>query len=172
MRKRTLIILLAVLILLVFVGIFIIFYIAASGLKPQAGINSSVEFNVLDSGVLDYGGSTIPNKVVYLLTQANGQNITDVTVNVSLYDSEIPRDIYLLDYSSPGFSGCTECDGLPSFKTSLEATLKKYDLLDVNSTLNQIKISQLERISRPSILIVPTGKIPAQLLGLESGQDL
>lgn len=172
MRRRNLIILIAILLILGFVGVFIIFYLASGGIQPPAGINPSIEFNVLDSGVLDYGSPGVPSKVVYLLTRADGKNITDANVSVSLYDSEIPRDIYLLDYSSPGFSGCTECDGLPDFRTSLEATLKKYDLLEVNSTLNQIKIGQLERISRRSIIIIPTGKIPAQLIGLESGQDL
>ena len=171
MRIRTLIILIAILLIIGVVGILAIFYLASGGVKPPAPINTSITFSVLNSGVLDYG-SSVPSKVVYLLTQADGQGIADANVSVMLYDSEIPHDIYLLDYSSPGFSGCTECDGLPDFRTSLEATLKKYDLLAVNSTLNQIKIDQLERISRPSILIVPTGKIPAQLIGLETGQDL
>ncbi len=170
MRRRNLVILIAILLTVGLTSLLLLLlFILSINVRPPTPVNSSVELNVLDSGVVDYGSSS---KVVYLLTQVNGKDITNVDINVSLYDSELPRDIYLLDYSSPGFSGCTECEGLPDFRKSLETTFKTYGLIDINSTLNQIKINQLDRLTHRSILIVPTGKIPAQLVGLESGPDL
>jgi hypothetical protein len=174
MRRRTLVILIAVLLILgIAVGLFLYLYFMPQP-PPPPSMNYSVGISVLDSGVVDYGSASPlpPYKVAYLLTQLNGENIANANLNVKLYDSELPRDVYLLDYSSPGFPGCTECDGLPDFRTSLETTLKKYGLLDVNSTLNQIKINQIDKLTHRSIIVVPTGKIPAQLLGLERGLDL
>lgn len=170
MRRRNIVILIAVLLTLAIAGFYLLLlYYATITPPPPVRINPSLDLKVLDSGASDYGDS---GKVIYMLTQLNGKDISEADINVQLFDSETPRDIYLLDYSSPSFSGCIECEGLPDFKTSLEATLKKYDLIEANSTLNQIKINQLDKITHRSILIVPTGKIPAQLVGLESGPDL
>ncbi|NYZ75755.1 hypothetical protein H0N98_00710 [Candidatus Micrarchaeota archaeon] len=174
MRRRTILILIAVLIILGIAGGLFLYLYFLPPPPPPSIMNSSVELNVLDSGVLDYGSlaGSLPSKVIFLLTRVNGRNITNANISVKLYDSELPRDIYLLDYSSPGFPGCTECDGLPDFTKSLEATIKKYGLLEANSTINQIKINHLDKLTRRSIIVVPTGKIPAQLVGMESGPDL
>lgn len=170
MRKRTILILAVLLLLLVSGAIyFLLMYYAAVTRPPPMNITPGLECKILDSGVLDYGKY---DKIIYLLTQINGRDVKGVNVTVNLYPREVPSDIYLLDYSSPTTKGCYECNGFGDFRKSLEKNLKNYDLIDVNSTLNQIKIYQLDKLTRRSIIIVPTGKIPSQLVGLENGSDL
>jgi len=178
MNRKKILILLLILLIIVAISLYVVIILLPPPPPPPLHITPYLDFTTLESGVLDCGirKPTSPviesKKVVYLLSRLNGKDITDVYANVQLFGDEVPRDIYLLDYSSAGVPGCTECEGINDFKVSLEKTLKKYGLIDVNSTLNQIKIHQLDKLTHRSILIVPTGKIPSQLIGLESGPNI
>jgi len=180
MRKRNILIIIMAYLLVLIIALFFIFNINPKP-PPPVNVTPSVEFTIVDSGVLDYGTPKLNaygspesghQNIIYILSQLNGKGIRDTTVDVKLFQDEVPKDIYLLDYSSSSSPGCTECEGLGDFRKSLERDLKDYGLIDENSTLNQIKIYQLDRLARRSIIIVPTGKIPSQLVGLESGADL
>jgi len=180
MNKKKILLIIPILLILGLVGSYVLLFFLPPYKPPQLNVTPRLEFTVIDSGVLDYGieraslGSRVieNKKVVYLLSQLNGKDIKDVELNVELFGDEIPKDVYVLDYSSANFPGCTECEGMNEFKESLEKTLKNYGLINVNSTLNQIKIHQLDALTHRSIIIVPTGKIPSQLVGLEAGPDL
>ena len=182
MRRRTILIIILAFLLAFVIGLYLfVLYLSSLIQPPSMNVTPNVEFNILDAGVLDYGNPRINaygspssehQKIIYILSQLNGKDIQDVSVDVKLFRDEVPKDIYLLDYSSSNSPGCTECEGLSDFKKSLETDLKVYGLIDENSTLNQIKIYQLDKLARRSIIIVPTGKIPSQFVGLESGADL
>ena len=180
MNKKKILLLLLIILLVGVATLYFVLLMLPPYKPPPLNVTPRMELIIFDSGVVDYGveseapgAQKIEQKsVVYILSQLNGKDIQDVEVKAELFADRIPKDIYLLDYSSGDFRGCVECDGLSDFRDSLEKSLKQYGLIEPEATLNQIKLYQLDTLTRPSILIVPTGKIPSQLVGVENGTDL
>ncbi len=143
------------------------FYIQSimSQVGPSGGtINPQYNYSIAETGVVDY--STDGERSMYVAIFSSTQDIDWLNFTAKQFEQSVPTDIYILDYK------CVECTGLGEFKASLEGQLKQYGYLTANATLVPLKINQLERLNKKSIIIVPTGRIPSAFFDRASDANL
>ena len=124
----------------------------------------SYNISITETGVVDYGAEG--ERSIYLLYSFSSEGISKVELEARLYPSSLPTDVYLLDHP------CDECTGKDQFASSLERSLKRNGMIPANSTLTTLKINQLERLTKKGIIIVPTGRIPADMVDTHSDANL
>ena len=152
--------------LLAFVGLYIYVQLLAGGVvaPPPANYTPEYSYSVGGTGVVDNGEQG--QRSLYIIYGMQGKDISRADFSAEMYRSEIPSDIYLLDYP------CESCTTLPDFKSSLEAGLKAQGIIPADSTLVSVKFNQLERIEKGAIIIVPTGRLPSVLFDSNSSANL
>ena len=122
-------------------------------------------YSVVSQQALFYSsGSSVAPYVGISYTQTN---LSRIYINASLYARPPPRSFYVLAVQNE----CINCGNVYTFVQNLGAALSSYGL--INSTnFNNISIGSVLSIPGNSILVVPSGLIPSQLLQNIPGSNL
>ncbi|MBI4399592.1 hypothetical protein HY570_02485, partial [Candidatus Micrarchaeota archaeon] len=101
---------------------------------------------------------TNTKEIAYATIKANATNLDYINSTIVFYNDYIPKDVYLVIANSE------QTESYDEFRHELQNELESQGII-----LNEIHISQLEQLPprTNAIFIVPTGFVPALLLGLE-----
>ena len=105
--------------------------------------------------MLTSGDRNSPRYIAAVLLDYRTQNINDYTINITTYDVKIPSSVFVLN------SERFEADSYPDFLRVLRANLAKRKVM-----LNEITLKELETIPEGAIILVPSGVIPQEMLGV------
>ena len=152
----------AVLLLLVLGAWFLLsFHPPPPSVAPPALVgpfNGSLDLRVLNTTLLTYGPESPPMVQPEVMFDFTGTNLAHVDVNARVYPSPPSRQVFVLRYARNG------ADAYPAFRQSLEDHLRQqgWSVLDIGP-------EDLARLPGACTLIIPTGYLPAPLLGLIRG---
>lgn len=158
-RPRNILILVAIL-ALVFTFAYLSVYLSAL-LSSITHSNVILRYNLSGysraHNILFYNQSTY--LVPYYLVNYNYQNISNIYVSASVYNSVIPKNVYLANTTNE----CINCVGIKNLYANLSSDLVAYGVINTPSALHNISLENLTKIKNNSILIIPTGILPSQL---------
>ena len=83
----------------------------------------------------------------------DGKNVENVSVNLFVYNNVVPSSVYLLRTQR------YQAEAYPQFVSSLKGYLSQWEI-----PVNEIGISELGSLPSQSLVIVPSGYIPEQML--------
>jgi hypothetical protein len=117
---------------------------------------------VAESMVLTSGDRNAPTYITALFVDYDARNLQNLTVQLTPYSQRIPSEVFVLvsDRSE-------ETKSYPEFIRELRADLAKRQVM-----LNEITFRQLATLPDGAIVIVPSGTVPAELLGFDSPIDI
>lgn len=116
---------------------------------------------ILNGQTLDAGERRSDDRVALLLIDYKTTNLKNYTINITNYKDVIPSQVFILE------SEKFEAGSYPEFIRSLREELGKRKTL-----VNDISISQLETIPQGAIVIIPSGVMPKEMLGIDSNIDI
>jgi len=119
--------------------------------KPQIS-ESLVSSSLLTAG--DVGSDTY---VASTLISYETKNIDNYTISIETYKGGLPSQVFVLD------SGRVQAETYPDFIRYLRNKLSKKNIL-----ISEISIRQLETLPEGAIVLVPSGVVPKELLGVNS----
>lgn len=146
------------------VGTGLIFYLSAqiaqiTYVKPVVlAPVANLEVKILPSSVLTSGSRIEDLHSGYVLLDFNYKGLANYSVNLTNYKQPLPNQIFVLSTSK-----MEQADGYPVFLQALKDQLNKKGV-----SISQVTIGQLETIPKGALIIVPTGVIPQELLGINS----
>ncbi|NYZ77007.1 hypothetical protein H0O02_01685 [Candidatus Micrarchaeota archaeon] len=85
------------------------------------------------------------------------ENIGNYTISLETYEADLPSEVFVLQGSR------VQADSYPSFINYLRSKLSKKNIL-----VNEITVRELETLPQGAIVLVPSGYIPKELLGVNS----
>ncbi|MEK6981448.1 MAG: hypothetical protein AABX38_00830 [Candidatus Micrarchaeota archaeon] len=129
-------------------------YVQPTILAPVGNLDAKI----LSSGVITSGSRIEDLNSGVVLLDLNYVGITNYSVNLTLYKQLLPNQIFILSTNK-----MEQADGYPVFFQTLKDELNKKGL-----SVSQVTIAQLESIPKGALIIVPTGVIPQELLGINS----
>ncbi|MFH1785554.1 MAG: hypothetical protein ABH842_03930 [Candidatus Micrarchaeota archaeon] len=138
-------------------------YLTTQVLAPGTGLTQeemerpTIENMLIDGSILMSGQKNTPTHIAGVVIDYKTSNIDNYTINITTFNQKIPTEIFILN------SEKLEADSYPDFLYSLRTELKKRNLM-----LNEITIRQLETLPQGGIVIVPSGVIPKEMLGIDS----
>ncbi len=89
------------------------------------------------------------------------QNVDNLTVEITTYDRRIPSEVFVLS------SDRTDASTYPDFLLSLKDSLNSKSI-----PINEISVSELQSLTSPAFVILPSGAIPKELLGIDSNTNI
>jgi hypothetical protein len=116
-----------------------------------------IQNTILSGDVLTAGSRGTTEKVGALLIDYQSSNIINYTLNLTTYADKIPQNVFVL--SSEKF----EANSYSDFIYNLRSELSNSKIV-----VNEISIKQLETLPEGAIVIVPSGVVPKELLGVDS----
>ncbi len=119
--------------------------------KAEIG-NTLVRGEILDTGTR--GAETHLSAVMIDYRTAN---LVNYTINLTTYDNKVPSEVFILN--SERLEATTYAD----FIASLRSNLAKRKIM-----LNEITIKQLETVPEGALVIIPSGAVPKEILGVDS----
>ena len=138
-------------------------YLTTQVLQLQAGVfqpqlEKPVIYNTILSGdILTSGERGTEEHIAAVLVDYKTQNLVNYTIKLTTYNDKLPSQVFVLN--SEKFEATTYSD----FLRTLRVNLAKRKIL-----LNEINVKQLETIPQGAIVIVPSGVIPKEMLGVDS----
>lgn len=151
-----------ILIALIVIGIGWL-YLTTQVLQPGVGVfepqveRASMANSIEGGEILTTGVLGRPEHIAAVLVDYDTSNLKNYTVEVSTYEDEVPSEVFILN--SEKF-GATTYGG---FIQNLRSNLAKR-----NIPLNEISIKQLETLPQGAVVIIPSGAIPQEILGIDS----
>ncbi len=126
---------------------------------PPAVVTEKPDFeNLVSSGeILTAGDSGTQDYIAGVLVDYDTKNLDNYSVQLSTYDELLPSQVFILS------SEKVEASTYPEFLTSLRAQLGREKII-----VNEISVRELETIPEGALVIVPTGAVPKELLGVDS----
>jgi hypothetical protein len=121
----------------------------------------AIENIILSGDILTVGSLSTPQDIAAVRVDYNTSNLVNYTVNITTYDEQIPSQVFVLN------SNMVEATTYVDFLSTLRAELTKRQI-----PLNEISIKQLETIPDGAIVLVPSGYIPQELLGIGSSLSM
>jgi len=137
--------------------IFLTFQQAQAGYQPGPIVSPDVETTITGSGVISGGDRTTGTNIAYVTMAYSTAGMENHTFKLSVYNDPIPSEVFLLS------SDRYDAESYPQFSTSLKSILEKKGI-----SVNEIDLELLETIPRGAIVIIPSGYIPQELLGVDS----
>jgi len=130
---------------------------------PTINIEKIVEMKILTGNEITYGNKKdgLHSLAIKLDKQIEGYESSSLTINT--YSDEPPYQIYLL--SEPRDE--SQSNNYNDFEYYLREYLKKYGL-----QLNKITTNDLDNLGMGSLIIIPTGRIPSELLDPASTNNI
>jgi uncharacterized protein YlzI (FlbEa/FlbD family) len=121
----------------------------------------SIDNVILGGDILTAGSRGSAEHVAAVMVDYNTANIINYTVNITTYDAKIPSQVFVLE------SDKSEATTYADFIRTLRAELSRKQI-----TLNEISIRQLETLPDGAMILVPSGIVPEELLGIGSSLDM
>jgi hypothetical protein len=156
---------LVVLLLVILGGGFVLLrLVSVSVAPPQAAkpnvFSGSLDFNVQDYEVLSTLQGDSPMRVGYFLVSYAGGNLTALNLSARIFSERPATQAFLLNYAREG------ADTYPVFRRQLIESMRSEGI-----PINDIDMAQLPSLPGGAILVVPTGYMPKELLGIDSTFD-
>ena len=120
--------------------------------------NISTNISLLKTGVADYNYSQQFSEYAYINYKI--KNATKSKIFIALYQSNPIMKIYLIN----PINSCYNCFNLNAIETNISRDLSSYGLIFNSSSFQTISIFNMSEIAPDSIVILPTGLLPASIL--------
>lgn len=124
-------------------------------------VSASVNSNVLDSGIISAGELKNSEFISYARINYNLKGLDNYSIRLSVYKEQLPQEVFMLS------SYRDQADSYSEFFTELDRNLSTRGI-----HLNTIDFEDLETLPGNAIILLPTGRIPQQLLGVKSNINL
>ncbi|MBI5046785.1 hypothetical protein HZC07_03570, partial [Candidatus Micrarchaeota archaeon] len=125
--------------------------------QPIQAEKPTIDNRILGTQVLTAGARGTDQHVAAVMIDYTTKNINNYTINITTYNQRIPSQVFVLD------SNRFEATTYPDFVRLLRLNLAKRKI-----KLNEININELETITDPATIIIPSGVIPKEMLGYDS----
>ncbi|MCX6772373.1 MAG: hypothetical protein NTV88_01220 [Candidatus Micrarchaeota archaeon] len=154
--------LIVVVVLVIAGGLFLMIKLGEASLSAQSPpakhiYGGAYDYSVLQSRVLSIGSIEKPQRAAYLLVGYGTANVSAMNFTATLYSDHPPSQVFLLDYARNG------ADSYPTFRKELLSGLASAGL-----PASEIEMDKAALLPQGSLLIVPTGYFPKELLGMDS----
>jgi hypothetical protein len=117
----------------------------------------SIDNTIVSGEVISAGERGSPKNLATVFIDYNTSNLVNYSVSITTYDQQLPSEVFILN------SERFEAGMYPDFIRSLRSNLAKRKIM-----LNEITLKQLETIPSGAVVIVPSGVIPMEMLGVGS----
>lgn len=121
--------------------------------------NPYLNTTILSADIATVGDIYSNEQIAYVTTFMPHAGLKNVTVTFSIYKERLQSEVFVLKSERED----AETKLYPQF---IRALRKK--LSDKGFLLNEIDLEQLESIPKGAIVLVPTGSVPQELLGVDS----
>ena len=143
-------------------GLFLMFKLGevqmgAQGPPAKHVFGGAYDYTVMQSRVLSIGSIEKPERAAYFLLDYGSANLSYMNFTANLYSDHPPSQVFLLDYTRNG------ADSYPVFRKELLSGLASAGL-----PASEVEIGKAAFLPAGSLLIVPTGYFPEELLGMNS----
>jgi hypothetical protein len=128
--------------------------------EPQVE-TPSIGNTIMGGEVLTAGERGTLEHVAAVLVDYKTASLVNYTINITTYNERIPSQVFVLN--TERFEATT----YPDFLRVLRANLAKRQI-----PLNEMSLKQLETLPSGAIVIVPSGVIPSEMLGLGSNINM
>lgn len=146
-------------ILLTFAWIYLSVEVLGSGatvFQPQ--VEKSSIHNTIEGGqMLTTGERGATEYLGVVMVDYNTTNLKNYTVSLSTYPQQIPSEVFILNTDR------LEASTYSEFIRALRTDLSTRQII-----LNEITLKQLETLPHGAVVIVPSGVVPKELLGIDS----
>lgn len=132
-------------------------FTAGSGLGQKALDKPEIENTLVNGEIITAGLKNDQKNVAAVFIEYDTDNIDNYTIDITTYSQKIPSEVFILTGEK------FEADSYPEFLRTL-----RYDLGKRKITLNDITIKQLETLPQGAVVIIPSGVIPKEILGMDS----
>lgn len=129
---------------------------ASSATHPEGPM--SITSSISGTGALTYDNAA--GLIGYAVVGYNLANVSNVTLDLSVYRNNPDFRIYLLNVSSY----CYDCFNEQLLMNELSGSLAGYGLMTNQSTFSFVNFSDIGSIPNNSVVIIPSGLMPTPLL--------
>jgi len=132
-------------------------------LQPPPGIfepqteKADIQNTLISGEILTTGTRGTSQHIAAVLIGYETSNLANYTVNLTTYDGKIPTEVFILN------SERLEATSYGDFIATLRANLARRKII-----LNEITIKQLETVPEGALVIVPSGAVPKEIIGVDS----
>ncbi len=120
-----------------------------------------IENAILSGHVLSAGERGAPLYTSAVFVDYQTSNLNNYTVSLTTYDEKIPSEVFILN--SHRIEAATYSDFIRVLRSNLTRR---------NIMLNEITIKDLETIPQGALVIIPSGVIPKEVIGIDSLIDM
>lgn len=147
------------LLLLVGAGLFLWLQGMEAAASSSAPLKISPEMNFLinETDLVTYGEEGDGTYAATSLLSYSARDMRNVSIDLKIFQNHVPQQVFVL------LSQRTDAESYPSFVKALREKLGERGL-----SLNEIDQQQIETLPEGAIVIIPSGYIPAKLLGMEN----
>ncbi|MDD5340725.1 MAG: hypothetical protein PHV13_05805, partial [Candidatus ainarchaeum sp.] len=124
---------------------------------PQLGA-PFIDNAITGGSILTAGPRGSDEHVAAVEVDYSTSGLANYTINLTTYDDRLPSQVFVLNTQR------FEATAYPDFLRTLRADLAKRQI-----PLNEMSIGQLETLPEGAIVIVPSGVMPKEMLGMGSG---
>ena len=146
-------------ILLAFAWIYLSVEVLRPGLTVfQPQVEKASISNIIEGGdILTTGERGAVRYLAAVMVDYNTTNLKNYSVTLWSYPNRIPSEVFILNTEK------LEATTYPDFVRALRVNLATRQMI-----LNEISIKQLETLPHGAVVIIPSGVIPKEMLGLDS----
>ncbi|MBU0591821.1 hypothetical protein KKF81_01915 [Candidatus Micrarchaeota archaeon] len=116
---------------------------------------------IMHSEVLTAGARGTPNYIGGLFIDYKAENVANYTVSITSYEKKLPSEVFILN------SKRDDATTYSDFVQVLRNNLAKRKI-----PLNELTIQQLETLPEGAIVIIPSGAIPKEIIGIDSSINM
>lgn len=120
-------------------------------------LQPAFENDLLATGAITAGDRTSGQYVAYVRSRAASRGIANYSLTLTPYAAPLPSSVFLLQ------SHRQQAEGYHEFITALRQEFRNH-----GKTVAEVDMADLERLPSGAIVIVPSGNIPRELLGIGS----
>ena len=113
--------------------------------------------NVLSGDILSAGDRGTNQRVAAILLDYRSTNLQNYTINITTYDDMLPQEVFVLN------SEKFEASSYSDFISQVRSQLLAYQI-----PVNEISFKDLQTLPQGAIVIIPSGIIPEEMLGVGS----
>ncbi len=121
----------------------------------------TIENAILKGHILSSGERGAPLYTSAVFVDYQTSNLNNYTISLTTYDEKIPSEVFILN------SHRIEATTYSDFIRVLRSNLTRRHIM-----LNEITIKDLETIPQGALVIIPSGVIPKEVIGLDSLIDM
>ena len=130
---------------------------------PQGRPNSfggSYNFSVHSSEVVSVLDKDSTSRIAYFLIEYSSANLTSLNISVRVLGARPTTQVFLLDYAREG------ADAYATFRKTLMDNVRAAGI-----AINEIDIERLGSVPAGATVVVPSGNMPEELIGIGSAYD-